>query len=179
MRRHILLLCVLVAAGHPGPAVALPPETWCATAEEVQLLNLINAYRLGAGLEPVALSQTLGAAAEHHSWAMAEHNLLTHTVNEADGSRVTWDRNILNHDYPAVDARGLRTRRGEVLVAGMSDPWRVFDALRRSPAHNAVLLATSFVATGIGYAHDPDSRWSHWWTATFGSVLDRAGCVVR
>src|SRR5829696_7608458 len=42
--------------------------------EELAFLQLINEYRAQNGLWPLALSQTIGAAAEHHSTDMARND---------------------------------------------------------------------------------------------------------
>lgn len=178
MKRLFAVLALLLVVG-PTIATAAPTAEYCATPEEINFLNLVNAYRLGAGLVPLALSQTLGAASEHHSWSMAESGLFSHTLSEPDGPLVTWDQNVLNHGYPALNAQGLKTRRAEVLTAGIPDAWRAFDALRRSPAHNAILLAPWARAIGVGLADAPGSRYRWWWTATFGSTFDRVGVVCR
>src|SRR3712207_6412476 len=87
-----LLAFVLVVAAPAGAALAAPdvgeddavaprPITtaeYCADGEEQAFLALINAYRAQNGLGALAMSQTLGTAAEHHSLDMANNNYFSH-----------------------------------------------------------------------------------------------------
>src|SRR5688500_5833475 len=62
---------VATASRDPGPRLApgraIPTSAYCAEPEELAFLALINQHRAQNGLGPLTLTQTLGAAAEHHS----------------------------------------------------------------------------------------------------------------
>jgi uncharacterized protein YkwD len=38
-----------------------------------------------------------------------------------------------------------------------------------SPPHRALILSERATDLGVGYAHRPDGRWTHYWTVNFGS----------
>ena len=69
----------------PGQCAATaaftPNGVFCADAEEVEFLRLINQYRAQNGRPQLALTQTLGDAAEHHSNSMADHNYFSHDLS--------------------------------------------------------------------------------------------------
>ncbi|CAA9539897.1 MAG: hypothetical protein AVDCRST_MAG70-17 [uncultured Thermomicrobiales bacterium] len=110
MRQSIMLFAVVIVAlaGTVGPVVAAPSRTgdtpvsaaaatgsYCAEPEEVAFLGLINQYRAQNGLNALRMSQTVGAAAEHHSTEMATYNYFSHTMLNG----VTWSLNMTNHGY--------------------------------------------------------------------------------
>ena len=164
----IALLCGLVqATGLIGPlalptARAMATADYCATAEDLSFLAIINDYRGEAGLGPLALSQSLGAAALHHSVDMATENWFAH--NFPDGT--TWSQNITNHGYRT------NTYRGENLAAGVQTAQAAFDIWRGSPGHNDNMLGGNYNAIGIGRAYGSSSDYGWYWTTTFGSYVD-------
>lgn len=162
------------AARERGVAVGAVPVTaalvtsYCASAEELAVLNLINQYRAQNGLPGLSLSLTLSKAAEYHSLDMAQYNYFSH--NLADGT--TWSQNITNHGYT------YGTWKGENIAAGHATPQSVFDGWRNSPGHNANMLHPSFTAIGIGLVVQPGTTYTYYWTTTFGGVADQqaVGC---
>jgi uncharacterized protein YkwD len=141
---------------------------YCASSEEIAFLALINDYRRTNGLKAFVLSQTLGAAAEHHSVSMANHNYFSHTlIPEGIG----WSQNMTNHGY------GYSTARGENIAAGMSSAQRAFDKWKASTGHRANMLNSGFNAIGIGRAYNSSSSYDYYWTTTFGGVVDNSAMV--
>jgi uncharacterized protein YkwD len=166
VRRSLLLLTVLVTIGAMS---TLPLRTshatstadYCAGAPEQEFLALINQYRASKGVGALSMSQTLGAAAQHHALDMATTNTLSHTLS--DGT--DWLQNIINHGYPY----GYRS---ENIAWGYGSPQSVFDAWKASSGHNANMLNSGFGAIGISRVYEATAPYKYYWVTTFGSALD-------
>ncbi len=135
---------------------------WSAEAVECEFLGLINQHRKNNGLGSLTISVTLSTAAEFHSADMAKNNYFSHTL--FDGT--TWQENIANHGYPSG------TSRGENIAAGRDTAAGVFDQWLNSPDHNKNMLSAKFNAIGIGRVKLDGSRYTWYWTNTFGSKVD-------
>jgi hypothetical protein len=161
----LLLLSLLLAAVavRPEAAAAHGGGAGCIDGEELAVLGLINDYRAANGLAPLWLSQTLSAAAEHHSASMATHGYFAHDLL-AEGTG--WSENIVNHGY------GYDTWLGENIAGGQWDAWVAFDDWRNSPSHNAAMLSPHYAAIGIGWVYDEESLYGWHWTTTFGGLVD-------
>src|SRR4051812_47977016 len=102
-RTFIALAALISFLFASGPAIAAPASTpksptarfvsYSPDSEECAFLTIINSYRKSQGLGSLALSVSLGAAAEHHSQDMVTHNYFSHTLY--NGS--SWSTNILNY----------------------------------------------------------------------------------
>ena len=147
-----------------APASATKTANFCADAEERAVLAKINQYRAGKGRKALALTQTLGAAADHHSVQMAKADYFSHTLLGG----VSWDKNIRNHGYT------FNTARGENIAAGHADADTTFLQWKGSPEHNKNMLDPDYKAIGIGRAYDAGSRYGWYWTTVFGGVVDAA-----
>lgn len=169
------LLVVAMLVGSARSVAALPqlpiaPTTvggYCADAEENAFLGLINQYRAANGLGALAHTQTLAAAAEHHSVDMATNNYFSHPL--LDGTSVA--QNIANHGYPD------RSTWGENIAAGNASAAATFEQWRTSPPHNANMLNASFGAIGIGRASGASSGFGTYWTTVFGATNDGTAIV--
>lgn len=158
----------------PGPSFVQDPFSapltriksgYCTTYILRILVDLINMYRDDKGLYLLRPSKKLGSAAQFHSDDMAANDYVAHTLS--DGT--TAGDNMRNHGYD------YNTWLGENLAAGQPTPQEVVDAWKASMAgHNETMLSEHFRAVGIGYAHNPDTRYHHYWTACFGGVLNKA-----
>jgi uncharacterized protein YkwD len=135
---------------------------YCAEPEERAFLKLINDYRIENGLWPLALSQTIAAAAEHHSADMATNNYFGHGLSNG----ITWSQNMTDHGYT------FNTYRGENIAAGNELASNTFMQWKNSATHNANMLNVNFYAIGIGRAYDASSTWKWYWTTNFGGVVD-------
>ena len=170
-----LLAFALIVAAPTGSALTAPdvgeddavaerPITtaeYCADGEEQAFLALINAYRAQNGLGALAMSQTLGAAAEHHSLDMANNNYFSHTM--LDGTTV--EQNLQNHGYPDGTY-------GENIAAGMATADVALTTWQNSPGHNANMLRSSYQAIGIARAYNANSEYGWYWTTIFGGTFD-------
>jgi uncharacterized protein YkwD len=183
-----LLLSAIMLTAAVGPAVAAPAPSdtlllsrsttaaeYSPDAEECSFLAKINAYRAAtnSNLAPLTLLRTLGAAADHHSIDMANHNYFSHTLY--DGT--TWSQNIKNHGYDYI---ALGTSAGENIAAGTNSATAdaVFTQWKTSSTHNANMLSSSFKAIGIGRAYNAGSTYDWYWTTTFGGKVsgDTVSC---
>lgn len=162
----MLLASALPATAAPAPAVraSSPSLAWSAESEECKFLTIINDYRSKNGLGKLTISLTLADAAEFHSKDMAVNGYFSHTLS--DGS--TWAQNIKNFGYPQD------TARAENIAAGRGAAADVFQQWKNSPGHNANMLSPKFNAIGIGRYTLTGSQYTHYWTNTFGSVVDKS-----
>jgi uncharacterized protein YkwD len=142
--------------------LATTASRYCPSGEELVFLELINAYRADNGLGALLISRTLGAAAEHHSQDMARYNYFSHTL--ANGR--SWSTNIRSHGYDRSAAIA------ENIAAGYRTAAKTFEQWRNSSGHNRNMLSSRYTAIGIGRASKRGTRYTYYWTTTFGSTFD-------
>ncbi len=128
-----------------------------------RVLELTNAQRLQAGLQPLTLNSKLNNAAQAHSEDMAIHDFFDH--KGSNGSSIG-DRAI---------ASGYNfSRLGENIAAGYATPEDVVQGWLNSPGHRANILNPSYREIGIGYyylANDTGNiNYSYYWTQDFGVI---------
>jgi len=177
-RPAVVYLAILVGIlGMGTSSVAAAPEIGVATrqganvttaeacldSQEIAFLERINDYRAANGLSPLAASQTLTAASEHHSLHMATTSHFDHTMS--DGTTVP--QNAAAHGY-------ADSTIGENIAGGTywSDAATVFEGWRLSPDHNANMLDGGFGAIGIAREYGADSGYGWYWTTIFGGSAD-------
>jgi uncharacterized protein YkwD len=162
-----LLLVLMMATLFAGVTVQSTNATsvadYCAAPVDQEFLTLINNYRAQNGRGALAMSQTLGAAAQHHAIDMATTGTLSHTLS--DGT--DWLQNIINHGYPY-------SYRSENIAWGYGSAQTVFDAWKGSAGHNTNMLNDGFGAIGISRVYDSSAPYRYYWVTTFGSQLDTA-----
>lgn len=129
-----------------------------------QVLELTNAERAKAGLNPLRLDNQLSQAAQGHSDSMGEDDFFSHTG--ADGSNA-FDR-IKDTGYKYSTA-------GENIAAGQRTAQQVVEGWMNSPGHRANILNANYTEIGIGYEfleNDTGSvNYKHYWTQVFGTPL--------
>jgi uncharacterized protein YkwD len=127
------------------------------SADEAQVLRLVNQQRASAGCRPLTSNSILLAVARAHSRDMAVHGYFDH--NSQDG-RTPFDR---------MRAAGYRGNlMGENIAAGQPTPAAVMDAWMHSPGHRANILNCGFKAIGIGLYRLASSPFRVYWTQDFG-----------
>jgi uncharacterized protein YkwD len=145
------------AAGHPLSSPAEDPGT---VAFESELLRLVNEYRLSRGINTLADSSALRAAARAHSQHMALHKFFSHTSPEglSPGERLA----LLDIPWSSV---------GENIAAGYATPQAVFDAWLASPGHRKNIESDAWTHAGVGFAQDSaptdDVPHTYYWTQNF------------
>lgn len=138
-----------------------PDGTYCAGPAEMEMFSLINDFRAGRGLDPLELSEPLGAAATHKSEEMAREAYLSHVSPD----EVTPRELIAAHGYEH------NTATGENIAAGQESAGATFAQWRDSPSHRELMLDEEFEAIGIARAYNVETDYDWYWTAEFGGVL--------
>lgn len=140
-------------------ALALLPASAIAQSLPEQVLELVNAARRDNGqLPPLKGHVQLDAAAQLHSTNMATRNFFNHQ-DPATGTNPP-DR---------ITAAGyVWSTYGENIAAGNSTAAATMAQWMASPPHRANILGTSFNEMGNGYAANPASTYTHYWTQVFG-----------
>ena len=127
-----------------------------------QVLELTNAERANAGLNPLTLNTKLSQAAEGHSDSMANDDFFSHTG--ANGSSVGARVQDTGYQYSTV---------GENIAAGQTTAEEVVQGWMNSPGHRANILNANYTEIGLGYeylANDTGSvNYNHYWTQVFGT----------
>lgn len=135
--------------------VALPPEGGTSqpvrfSPLETRIIELINAARVAAGVEPLAISDRLAMAARSHARDMADHR---YVGLEGAGGDTPADRvRAAGLDYDEL-AENLMSDRGRDLI---SLPQRTLDTWLASPRSRNNLLAARFRATAVAIAQAAD-----------------------
>lgn len=145
------LALVLGACGaQPSASTAAQATGW-----QADMLAQVNANRANAGLAPVALCGTLGAAAQGHSQDQANTLVMSHTGS--DGSTLT----------VRVNRAGYAGWRGiaENVAAGQPDVGSVVSAWMNSSGHRANILGGY---THVGFGQARGSNGAIYWTQDFG-----------
>lgn len=166
--RLVALLAVLMLWGCStpnGPAVVEGPRT---PVEQVRLdaeaaRQMINAYRTGKDLGPLALDDRLEHAARRHSADLARQGRLDH--KGSDGSD-PWQR--------AREAGFIPRVAAENVGAGQRSLAEVMDGWRKSPGHDRNLLLRDATHMGIALEINPRARFGTFWTLVVGAPDERA-----
>ena len=165
------LFATATAAPAPPTSDALTAEisqgAYCASPVEVKFLNLINQYRTSKDRAPLGMSQTVGAAARHHSVDMAKRNYFDHDTKTTNATFV--DR-LNAHGYPYTGSTAL----GENIYSGGDSASEAFNAWKKSSRHNANMLSTKFTTIGIGRGYNANSTYKYYWTTDFAGKFDAA-----
>lgn len=163
--RQVLRGAVVLAVLQLGASAALS-QTVCPTAEELDVLDLINQERAIAGLGPVTMDARLIDSARRHADDMEQGCFLSHTGS--DGSTAASRMSDAGYPSPNNEAAG----------AGQTTPQGIVDGWMASTGHRAILLSPSSVHVGISHAVGPQrcdlqpygvSIQPHWWNADFGT----------
>lgn len=106
-----------------------------------EVLNLVNAIRAEAGVEPLTLDTTLCCAASMRAIEMDYANYFAHA--RADGREC----------FSAIDYYGIGYwSAGENIAAGYSSPASVVEGWKNSPGHYQNMVSPSFTKLGVGYS---------------------------
>jgi len=154
--------CALSVLG-ASPALAGPNcnSTGSIDSEELQLLRLINNYRVANGRQQYIFSHSLNRSAAWKAQHIADNDYFAH--DDVPISR-TWQERIRNCGYTFNTYLGENLAGGNPAASGAIDIWQ------HSPGHNALLLSDTFRAIGIGRARSVSGYW--YWVADFGGELD-------
>lgn len=108
------------------------------TADEQKMLELINAERKKAGLQPLAVDMRLVTISRLKSKDMIDKNYFSHTSPTYVSS------------FDALKANGVTYRYAGENLAGASTVERAHTNLMNSPGHRANILNPNYNYVGIG-----------------------------
>ena len=137
-------------------ATAISAAGYCPSAEEQEVLQLLNALRAEQGLGSLRMDRGLGAAARHHANDMSARGYFSHTTPEGEGPSARAG----DHGY---SGRYI----GENIAWGQRSPSQVMASWESSSGHRRNMLNDRYGAIGIGY--DPNGRY---WVQVFGDAFD-------
>lgn len=127
-------------------------------AHEAEMLERINAARVGhgrAGLRPVA---ALTEAARRHAADMAAHPGMVHEGSDgSDGGRRMLEEGYFWEWWGEIVGWGFGGSASQMLAWWLA-----------SPVHRDIVLDETWRDVGIGYVVAPGSLWGHYWTVDFG-----------
>jgi hypothetical protein len=135
-----------------------------ATAEELEVVRLVNAERTRAGLWPLSLNSGLATAARNHNADMIATPFFGHT-----GS---------NGSSPSQRAAGAGFQPygwgeayvGENIAAGYASAAAVVEAWMNSSGHRANILKPEYREIGVGFTRNAScTPYCTYWTQDFGS----------
>lgn len=155
---------MLAAAGGRGAEDALALSN-CDTGSaaldsgEQQLVSLINEYRAGAGLAPLAVSPNLSRAAAWMAEDLTADGYFDHFDNSRPGGRSPFQR--------AVDCGYGSSNVGEILAKAVTGGGAL-TLWKGSPGHNSIILKSNWTVMGIGRAGST-------WAVVFGALNDSGG----
>ncbi|MGI2906913.1 CAP domain-containing protein [Tolypothrix sp. VBCCA 56010] len=128
-----------------------------------RVLQLTNAQRLQAGLQPLTLNSKLNNSAQAHSEDMALHDFFGH--KGSNGSSMGDRAKASGYQFSLF---------GENIAAGYATPEDVVQGWMNSPAHRANILNANYREMGIGYyylANDTGNvNENFYWTQDFGVI---------
>jgi len=106
---------------------------------EQKILELMNAKRTEAGLQPLTMDNTLVQVARYKSNNMIQNNFFDHT--NPDGTKWTNWLQAIGYKY---------TTTGENIAYNTSDPVELFNQWWNSPGHRANMMNASYTKVGMG-----------------------------
>lgn len=124
-----------------APAANLIPPVSALTAEEQQMVDMINQERLAAGLSPVIADLRLTAVGRTKANDMKENNYFSHT-SPTYGS-----------PWAMMQMAGLTVRWAGENISGNKSVTASMSALMQSPGHRANILDPRFTHVGVGIAY--------------------------
>lgn len=125
---------------------------------ERQVVEAINAARLGQGLAALRPDERLTAAARRHAADMSRNPTIVHVGSDgSDGGQRMRDAGYNWQQWGEVVGWGFDGNVG-----------RMVDWWLSSPGHRPHLLDGSMTDVGVAYVNAPESRWGHYWVADFG-----------
>lgn len=133
------------------PTEGLPDDTFVISAEEQEVITLVNAIRQDNGLEPLRADSDLCRVARIKSQDMRERGYFSHT-SPTYGS-----------PFDMMSRFDIRYRTaGENIAMGYRTAESVVEGWMNSPGHRANILSKNYTRIGVGYIAD-----GSYWTQLF------------
>ncbi len=127
-------------------------------ADEDIILAFVNQERCDRGLHPLALNDSLNAAALAHSQDMAENNFFDHEGSDGSNAGERISRQGYNW-----------TSWAENIAAGYSTPQSVHNGWMNSSGHRANILSGNVREMGLARVYRAGTDWGTYWTQVFGN----------
>jgi hypothetical protein len=138
------------------------------SADEIEVVRLINEYRVANGLDAVLVSDVLSDSAEKHGHDMGTYNFWGHVTVASDwfvpGSIPS--QRMVACGYPANHSTG------ENISGGWDTPQAIMTAWKQSDPHNKNMLDPRWKVVGIGWVTIDGSEMGTYCTTDFGSYVD-------
>lgn len=128
-------------------------------AYEIELMNLINAYRTENGLKTLRIQPSLMLASRYHAADMANEDYFEHATHNRIGDRLQRGLSTFKRINQFYDGYANTENCG----AGYSSPDDVFNGWVNSPGHNANLLNKSATHMGVGFYQTNHSAYKRYW----------------
>jgi len=141
---------------YPGQILTIPTVT--TTAQENEVIRLVNVERAKAGLQQLKMNWQLCRVARYKSADMANKGYFSHT-SPTYGSPFTM-----------MESFGLRfSAAGENIAYGQSTPAEVMKDWMNSPGHKSNILNGTYTEIGVGLAKNKSGVC--YWTQQFMKPL--------
>lgn len=159
--RHQIGLSEIIAANpqirnpaliYPGQKLTIPTVT--TTAQENEVIRLVNVQRANAGLQPLKMNWELSRVARYKSADMANKGYFSHTSP------------TYGTPFQMMENFGLRfTAAGENIAYGQRTPAEVMRDWMNSPGHRSNIMSGSYNEIGVGLAKNKNGVC--YWTQMF------------
>lgn len=137
---------------YPGQKLTIPTVT--TTAQEDEVLRLVNVQRSYAGLQPLTMNWQLARCARYKSQDMATRGYFDHN-SPTYGS-----------PFQMMESFGLRfSAAGENIAYGQRTPAEVMNDWMNSPGHRSNIMNPTYTQIGVGLAKN--SSGVCYWTQQF------------
>ena len=125
------------------------------SADEWEVLRLVNSERSARGLSPLTTFSTLQSGAEIRAREIV--TLFSHTRPNGESCFTVLDEvGIGNYQSP-----------GENIAAGQNSPAAVMNSWMNSEGHRNNILSASYKHVGVGMKHEPNSTYGKHWVQLF------------
>lgn len=137
---------------YPGQKINIPNVDTKST--ESKVMQLVNAERAKAGLQPLKANWQLSRVARYKSQDMINKGYFSHT-SPTYGS-----------PFKMMESFGIKfSSAGENIAMGQRTPEEVMKSWMNSSGHRANILSPSYTEIGVGVAKDDQGR--IYWTQMF------------
>jgi len=137
---------------YPGQKLTMPVIT--TTAQENEVIRLVNVQRANAGLQLLTANWQLSRVARYKSADMAQKGYFSHTVP------------TYGSPFKMMESFGLSfSAAGENIAYGQRTPQEVMNDWMNSPGHRSNIMNPTYTQIGVGLAKD--SKGVCYWTQMF------------
>jgi len=154
----LLSAAVLAGSLFLWPAASTSAAPLDDTSFAIRVLDLTNAERINAGLQPLVLNPQLAEAAQTYSQVLATTGCFEHDCGDVPD----YGDRIKLAGYSGWSALG------ENIAAGYQTPEAVVAGWMASPAHRANILSDKYTEMGVGLVSQVRDQYGIYWAQEFG-----------